>query len=60
MSGHAGLLRLIRLHLYLVAGRQEGVEADYELGMSLEEHRHPGNNAGSIDRLGLELLEQDE
>ena len=56
MARQAGLLRLVGLHLDLVAGREEGVEADNELGMSLEEHRYPGNHAGGVDRLRLELL----
>ena len=48
--------RLGRLHLYLVAGREEGVEADDELRMALEQHGDARYDAGRVDRLGLELL----
>ena len=58
MAGQAGLLRLVGLHLNLVAGRQEGVEAHDELGMSLEEHRHAGDDTGGVNRLRLELLQE--
>ena len=50
----AGLL--VGLHLDLVAGRQERVEAHNQLGVALEEHRDSGNNTGSVNRLRLEFL----
>jgi len=56
MAGHAGLLGLVRLDLDLVAGWEEGVEAHDELWMALEEHRHAGDHAGGVDRLGFKLL----
>ncbi len=58
MAGHAGLLGLIGLDLNLVAGGKEGVEADNQLGMALEEHRHPRDHAGGVDRLRFELLQK--
>ena len=58
MARQAGLLRLVGLHLNLVAGRQEGVEAHDELGMSLEEHRNAGDDTGGVNRLRLELLQE--
>ena len=58
MAGHAGLLGLIGLDLYLVAGWEEGVEADNQLGMALEEHRHPGDHARGVDRLRFEFLQK--
>ena len=47
---------LVGLHLDLVAGRQERVEAHDQLGVALEEHRDSGNNTGSVNRLRLEFL----
>ena len=40
---------VIGLHLYLVTRGQEGVEAHYKLGVTLEQHRDPGDHAGSVD-----------
>ena len=48
--------RLGRLHLYLVAGREEGVEADDELRVSLEQHGDARYDAGRVDRLRFEFL----
>ena len=60
----AGLL--VRMHLDLVAGGQECVEADDELRVALEEHRDSGyanlgrlgwgDDSRGVDRLGFELL----
>ena len=41
--------RLGRLYLYLVAGREEGVEADDELRVSLEQHRDPRDDSWGVD-----------
>ena len=47
---------LICLDLNLVAGREEGVEPNYQLRMAFEQHGHSGYDARSINRLRFELL----
>lgn len=50
--GHlVGEALVVGLHLYLIAGREERVEAHDQLRMTLEEIRHSLNDARSIDAL---------
>ena len=56
MTGQIGGLRLVGLHLDLVAGREEGVEPHNQLGVALEQHGHAGDDARRVNRLGFKLL----
>ena len=49
MAGQAGLLRLVGLHLNLVAGRQEGVEAQHQLREAVKQRLDLVNHAGGVD-----------
>merc|ERR1719234_2397717 len=40
---------LVCLHLDLVTGRQKGIEPNDQLRMAFEQHRHSGNNSGSVN-----------
>ena len=59
MTGQIGGLRLVGLHLDLVAGREEGVEPHNQLGVALEQHGHAGDDARRVNRLGFKLLKLD-
>ena len=50
----AGLL--VCLYLDLVTGWQKGVEPNDQLRVAFEQHRDPGYNARSINKLRFELL----
>ena len=54
------VLGLAGLHLDLVAGRQERVEADNELGMPAEERGHAANHARCVNTLRLKLLQNNK
>ena len=46
----------IALHLYFISGREKGIEADDQVGMTGEEIGDSLDNSGGIDRLRFKLL----
>lgn len=49
LAGRRHVDQVVGLHLDLVAGWKEGVEAHDEVGVSLEELRHPADDTRGVD-----------